>query len=96
MLTQITVTARETMEWCVMQQDRGGALSRDKPKGRFGNWPAPVDDFWPEVSNCDPGEHGVKTDPDNSPARVLFEAFLALTVAGLIAIAAITWVPIPS
>lgn len=96
MLTQITVTARETMEWCVMQQDRGDALSREKPKGRFGNRPAPDDDFWLEVSDRDPVEHGVKPDSGNSPARVLSEAFFALAIAGLIAVAAITWVPILS
>ncbi len=96
MLTQNTVLARETMELCVMQQDRGGALSREKPKWRFENWPAPHDDFWPDVSNCNPVEHGINPDPDNSPARVLFEAFLALAVAGLIAVAAIIWAPILS
>ena len=96
MLTQTTVIAHETMERCVKQQDRGGALSRKKLKGRLENWPAPDDDLWPEISDCSPVEHGVKPDPDNSLARVLFEAFLALAIAGLIAVAAIMWVPIPS
>ena len=47
-------------------------------------------EFWLEVSRSDSPDEPVAVDPANAPGRVLFEVFLVLAVAALLAVA-VTW-----
>ena len=64
------------------------------PTGRSANSNKPIGDFWLDVSDRDSLDHLVSTNSENSQGRVLFEAFLILVVAGLMAVAASIWIPI--
>lgn len=57
---------------------------------------ASKNDFWPEICSHSSQEELVRAACKNSPGRVFFEVVLVLGIAGLMAVAAILWIPIIS